>query len=290
MANYKFQQATKEQAKLRLAIFGPSGAGKTFTALRLAKGIAEELDNKIGFIDTEFGTASKYSDRFSFMTLNLLDPKVSNMIDAIKSASEFDVLIIDSLSHSWKELLQEVDKLAKSKYRGNTWSAWSEGTPMQSEMVTAIQRFPGHLIATMRTKTEWLTTDNGGKTVPVRVGLAPEQGKGIEYEFDMLMEISPDHIVNVIKDRSGKFQDRTVDKPGEEFGKEILSWLSEGVEPVILRTKDDLIAEGAKLGLTPTEIGSALKADGLQFDPHQWEEMIKSITVFANGRVEYIVE
>jgi hypothetical protein len=79
----------------------------------------------------------------------------------------------------------------------------------------------------MRSKTEWsIESDGKGKQKPVRVGLAPEQGKGIEYEFDLLLEISPDHIGRVIKDRTGKFQDELLEKPGEEFGKALAKWLA----------------------------------------------------------------
>jgi len=81
----------------------------------------------------------------------------------------------------------------------------------------------------MRSKTEWQTTNENGKSRPVRVGLAPEQGKGVEYEFDLLIEISTEHIANVIKDRTGKFQDKLIDKPGEDFGRELAKWLDDGV-------------------------------------------------------------
>ena len=286
MNNLTFHQATKEQSKLKLAIFGPSGSGKTYTALRLAKGIAEELNGSVGLIDTEFGSASKYADRFDFQTVNLEEPTVANMIALLNIAGDFDVLIIDSLSHSWKELLDEVNKLARAKYRGNTWSAWSEGTPLQRSLVTAIQKFPSHMITTMRTKTEWLTATENGKSRPIRVGLAPEQGKGIEYEFDMLMEIAPEHSINVIKDRTGKFQDKIVEMPGEDFGKEILSWLQEGVVPG--KTKEDLIAEGARLGLTAQEIGTALKAANTQWDPEQWDTILNVIIGYAEEKEEQV--
>jgi hypothetical protein len=138
------------------------------------------------------------------------------------------VLVIDSLSHGWQDLTAEVEKLAKAKYRGNTWSAWSEGTPLQRRLVNAILGFPGHIIATMRSKTEWTTVDSNGKKTPQRVGLAPEQGKGIEYEFDLLVEISVEHIGQVIKDRTGKFQDKLIDKPGEQFGQQLAAWLADG--------------------------------------------------------------
>ena len=224
-----FKKATKAQAKLRAAIFGPSGAGKTYTSLRVGEGLAG--DGRIGLIDSERMTASKYSDRFDFDVLELDDTSVNGYIEAIQMAADegFAVLIIDSLSHAWQQLLDEIDKLAKAKYRGNTWSAWSEGTPLQRKLIDAILRFPGHIIATMRSKTEWQTTNENGKSRPVRVGLAPEQGKGVEYEFDLLIEISTEHIANVIKDRTGKFQDKLIDKPGEDFGRELAKWLDDGV-------------------------------------------------------------
>jgi len=224
-----FAKATKEKAKLRLAIFGPSGAGKTFTSLSIAKG----LGGKVALIDTERHSASKYADRFTFDVADLDKPTVDNYRAFIEQAKDYDVLIIDSLTHGWKDLLAEVDKIANAKFRGNTWSAWSEGTPKQNAMVDAILSFPGHVIATMRSKTEWsIEQTDRGKTKPVRVGLAPEQGKGIEYEFDMLLEMSVDNIGHVIKDRTGKFHDEIIDKPGEELGKELKTWLNTGKKPV----------------------------------------------------------
>jgi len=222
-----FKRATKAAAKLRAAVFGPSGAGKTYTTLGVAKG----LGGRVAVIDTERGSASKYSDRFEFDVLELDDQSIDGYVEAIRLAGQegYAVLVIDSLSHAWQTLLEEVEKLAKAKYRGNTWSAWSEGTPMQRKLVGAILDFPGHVLATMRSKTEWTTVDNNGKKTPQRVGLAPEQGKGVEYEFDLLVEISTEHIANVIKDRTGKFQDKLLDKPGEEFGKQLAAWLAEGV-------------------------------------------------------------
>jgi hypothetical protein len=224
-----FTKATKAAAKLRAAIFGPSGAGKTFTSLRVASGLA--AGGTVAVIDTERGSASKYADRFSFDVLELADQTIDGYVAAIGEAAKagYPVLVIDSLSHGWQTLLEEVEKLAKAKYRGNTWSAWSEGTPLQRRLVQAILTYPGHVIATMRSKTEWTTVDNNGRKTPQRVGLAPEQGKGVEYEFDLLVEISTEHVANVIKDRTGKFQDKLIDKPGEDFGRDLASWLSDGL-------------------------------------------------------------
>ena len=223
-----FKKATKEGAKLRLALFGVSGSGKTYTALRLATGLAGE-NGKIAVIDTERNSACKYSDRFDFDVCNATKPSIENLKMFIEDAKGYDVLIIDSMTHSWLELLQDVERIAKTKFGGNTWSAWSEGTPKQMSFINALLDFPGHIIATMRTETNWTTTTNDkGKVVPVRVGEAPKQGKGIEYEFDMLMQISPEHDALVIKDRTGKYQDEVIPMPDEEFGKTLGEWLKDG--------------------------------------------------------------
>lgn len=220
-----FKKATKEQAKLRLALFGVSGSGKTYTALRIATG----LGGKIAVIDTERNSACKYSDRFDFDVCDATKPSIENLKLLIEEAKDYDVLIIDSMTHAWIELLQEVERLAKTKFGGNTWSAWSEGTPKQMSLINALLDFPGHIIATMRVETNWTTvTNEKGKVVPVRVGEAPKQGKGIEYEFDMLMQISPEHDALVIKDRTGKYQDEVIQLPDEQFGKDLAEWLKDG--------------------------------------------------------------
>lgn len=217
-----FKKASKKGSKLRLALFGVSGSGKTFSALRIASGLGQ----KIAVIDTERGSASKYADRFSFDVAECEKPTINNLKMIINQAKGYDVLIIDSLSHAWMELLQEVEQIAKARYGGNTWSAWSEGTPKQQGFIDSILNFPGHVIATMRVETNWTTmTNEKGKIVPVRIGEAPKQGKGMEYEFDMLIQLSQDHIAQVLKDRTGKYQDELIEKPGEEFGKELALWL-----------------------------------------------------------------
>jgi len=222
-----FKKATKSQSKLRAAIFGASGSGKTYTSLKIAKGFQNVIQSQIAVIDTERGSASKYADKFDFDVMELEKKNIANYIDAIKEAqkAQYKILVIDSLSHAWQELLEEIDHIAQTKFKGNTWSAWSQGTPKQRSLIDAILNFDGHIIASMRAKTEWETNEN--KKL-IRVGTSPEQGKGIEYEFDFLIEITTDHIATIIKDRSGKFQDRIIKNPDESFGSELIEWLNEG--------------------------------------------------------------
>lgn len=224
-----FQKAVKTQRKLRLAVYGASGSGKTYTALSIASGFG----GSIAFIDTE-NSADLYADKFDFDIAPLRNPTIDNVVEYMEASHDYKTLIIDSFSHPWRELLDEVSKIAAAKYRGNTHSAWSDGNPKQQKLIDAILNYPGHLIVCMRSKTEWTLeeyTSGGSKKVkPVRVGLAPVQGKDIEYEFDMLIQMSPEHYATFDKDRTGKFQDKVIDKPGVEFGRQLIEWLQSAPE------------------------------------------------------------
>lgn len=260
----QFVDATKKQSYLRAAFFGPSGAGKTYTALRVATGIAQVTKGVVGLIDSENRTASKYAgkDGFKFKTLNLDDCSITGYLDAMTAAQEagIGVLIIDSITHGWQELLESVEQISKARYRGNFWAAWSEGTPIQKKFIRAIQQYPGHLIVTMRSKTEWeQATEGRNKGKITRIGLAPEQGKGIEYEFDLLMEITAEHFGNVTKDRTGKFQDLSIEKPDEKFGKKLAEWLSEGeIDADAAAHALSTDAEAMELALEVAELAVAL--------------------------------
>jgi hypothetical protein len=182
-------------------------------------------------IDTEARSASKYADRYQFVVDNLTDKTVDSYIASMHSAHEagYQVLVIDSLSHAWRELTDEVDRLTQASTSKNSILSWAKINPKQKRLVEAILGFPGHLIATMRSKTEWVIGEGrGGKMAPEKIGLAPEQGKGLEYEFDLLVELNQKHQAIITKDRTGKFQDETIDKPGEAFGIALYDWLTIG--------------------------------------------------------------
>ena len=226
-----FAKAERTQLYLRCALFGPSGSGKTMTALRMAKGIADRMGTSFAVIDTEARSASKYADRIPFEVDNLdkktIDHYIASMNEAAKAG--YKVLVMDSLSHAWRELTEEVDRITQASTSKNSVLSWGKVSPKQKRFIEAILNFPGHIIATMRSKTEWVIGEGkNGKTAPEKLGLAPEQGKGIEYEFDMLIELNQQHQAIVTKDRTGKFQDETIEKPGEGFGASLYDWLMSG--------------------------------------------------------------
>jgi hypothetical protein len=248
MSSFIFTKAVKEKQKLRLAIMGGPGTGKTWTSLKIATGMAGSVGGRIALIDTENGTASKYSDFFDFDQVTLpakwsqdkkiFEFKLDDYAAAINAAisAGYPILIIDSTTHAWQTIINEVDHISKTRRSGNKWSAWSEGTPLQKQFVTSIVNYPGHIICTMRSKIEWAEDVNdAGKKSYKRAGTSPEQGKGIEYEFDTVMEmdiIGDLHVCKVIKDRTHKFQDRVIQSPDQELGAELIGWLSTGISPV----------------------------------------------------------
>ena len=111
-----FSKAERTQLYLRCALFGPSGSGKTMTGLRMAKGIAEKMGVPFTVIDTESRSATKYADRFDFEVENLDKKTVDHYIASMEEAKKagFKVLFIDSLSHAWRELTEEVDRITQS--------------------------------------------------------------------------------------------------------------------------------------------------------------------------------
>jgi len=223
-----FAKATKQALKARIAIEGPSGSGKTWTALVTARA----LGKTIALADTEHKSASKYADLFDFDTLHIdrFAPEV--LIDILAAAASHDVCIIDSLSHWWMGtdgMLEQVDRAAKRSGGGNSFAGWKEMRPHERRMIEAMLAFPGHLIVTMRSKTEWVIEENDrGKKVPRKIGMKAEQREGIEYEFDIVAAMDQDNTLMVTKSRCPALSGAVISRPDEAFGKTLLDWLNSG--------------------------------------------------------------
>lgn len=247
----EFKKAVRKQAKLRLALSGPSGSGKTYGALLLAKG----MGGKTAVIDTERGSASLYSHIHDFDVLDLDPPYTpERFMTAIKAAESagYDVIVIDSLTHEWSGVggcLELVDEIARSKYKGNSWSAWNDITPRHRALLDAIMRSPMHIIATMRSKTETAQVEESGRKKVVKLGMKAEQRDGAEYEFTTVLDIVHDgHFATPSKDRTGLFTGDP--KPiSESTGATLLEWLNSGIAPLTEKSRiekaEEWIAESS---------------------------------------------
>ena len=244
--------ATKSALKARVAIDGPTGSGKIYTALRLARGMVGP-EGRIGLIDTENRSAELYSDDFSFDTIQLAAPydprRYTGAIKAFLEAGH-DAIIVDSLSHAWAGkggLLEMVDEFKnKREHGGNKFGAWSEATPIQNEMVETILQSPAHMLVTMRSKMAYVLEQNDrGKTTPRKVGMQPIQRDDLEYEFTVILDMDLANRAEVTKTRMSSIAGRVIDKPGEDLGAEIAAWLDSGTarpETPRVRSEDGELA------------------------------------------------
>ena len=253
--NLQIRKAVRKKAKLRLGMAGPSGSGKTYSALLLAFG----LGGKVGMIDTEHGSGDLYADLGDYDIINIDAPyTVKKYRDAIKAFEDagYDVIIIDSLSHAWAGEGGLLDKQGKIADTGkpcmNSYAAWRTVTPEHNGLVEAMLTSPCHIIATMRSKQEYVQEKNdNGKTVIKKVGMSPIQRDGMEYEFTVMFDIDTQHVASTSKDRTRLFDGQyfTITK---EHGTRILDWLERGEEaaqPISISQREELLRLLDEVGL-----------------------------------------
>lgn len=262
----RFRTASRKQAKARVGLVGPSGSGKTYTSLV----IAQELGEKVYLIDSENKSADHYGNDFRFEKCDLMRFRPQDYVEAIRAAEEegADVIIVDSLSHAWAGTdgaLSMVDD-AMARCGGNKWAAWREVTPEHNRLVDAIVRCRCHIICTMRAKTAYeVTRNDDGKAVPIKIGLAPVQRDGMEYEFDLVADMDYAHRFIVSKTRLRVLDKAVMKEPDASLGRTIREWLDSGkpVEEEALASETEIKAVfrlGKSLGLTRTAMQEALRA------------------------------
>lgn len=223
---FSFTKAERKKAKLKLNLNGASGSGKTYSALVLAS----SLGKKIAVIDTENESASLYANEFNFDTLPLKPPySPERFAGAIHAAHNmgYEVLIIDSASHEWIGTggCLEINDEAAKRFKGNTWSAWSETTPRHRKFIDAILQTDMHIITTTRAKTE---TVQGEKGKVIKLGMKAEQREGYEYELTVSLDMLHENKFAIpTKDRTKLFN-----PAGEvitkETGEKLIAWLNDG--------------------------------------------------------------
>lgn len=272
-----FAPATRKQTKARIALAGPSGAGKTLTGLKLlhtltgCETIADGTAT-IAVVDTERDSADKYAADptipgvgdmtpeqaggygFSKVSPITYDPR--NLVTAIEDAAHagFTGLQIDSLSHYWfgaGGILELVDLFARH-HGGRSMDGWKDVRPIERAYIEALMSFPGHIVVCLRSKQRYDIEDgNDGKKRVTKLGLQPDQREGLEYEFDVVGDLDAEHYLRVNKTRCAALDGQVIHKPGEDLARQLLDWLAHGEPPqaiewdaVLARcaTRDDLSA------------------------------------------------
>lgn len=227
---FVFKKAERKRVKLKIGISAASGGGKTYSALRLARGLASSWD-KVALIDTENGSGELYDHLGDYVVANFVPPfSPDRYISAIETAEKagFEVCIIDSLSHEWEGQGGCLDIVSRM---GGKYQDWSKVTPLHRKLIDKILQTPMHVIATTRKKTDWaVDTNEKGKLTPRKLGTKDVQRDGIEYEWSLSFSLSQNHMATVDKDRTGIFSDRPEFMITEDTGQELLAWANSGKE------------------------------------------------------------
>lgn len=237
----QFRKAERRKVYSKTLLSGPSGSGKSYSALRIATGIAKRCNSRIAYIGTE-GSRDEYyctvndggDGLFDYDLISLEAPfTIDKYIEAIDAALDngYQVLVIDTLSAEWKWLNDTHDAMP-----GNSWQNWSRLKPKHRAFMDKILLSPIHVVATARTKTDWVIEEKNGKQNPKKVGLAAVQDSEISYEYTISFQIDQDsHIAVADKDNTMLFNAR-YEVLTEKDGEAIWEWCNRGSLPAEVRT------------------------------------------------------
>jgi hypothetical protein len=247
-----FHKAERKKGKLRLGIAGPAGAGKTYSALQIAFGIG----GKIAMIDTERGSGELYDHLGDYDVCTIEAPfEPAKFVAAIREAEKqgYETIIIDSLTHAWAGQGGLLDTHGKISDRGgNTWAAWRKVTPQHNELVDAMIQSSCHIIATMRSKMEYAQSEDGGKKTVKKLGMAPVQREGMEYEFTVFLDLDLNHTAASSKDRTSLFDGKYF-TPSPDTGITLINWLNNAPDAIQPLPAQPKAAPAAKTTKTVTE-------------------------------------
>ena len=286
----QLKKAQRSKAFLKLGLSSPSGGGKTLGALMIGIGLMNikhpeltpaERWNKIAIIDTENGSGELYVNTSysgarigEYSAVTLQPPfEVGKYTDAIELCAQggIEVCILDSLTHLWTGeggLLEQ--QSAATKRSGNSYTAWRDITPQLTRFVETMLQTPMHIIATMRSKQEYVQEkdEKSGKTTVRKLGLEPEMRKGMEYEFTTFFEIDESHTAFGSKDRTSLF-DQKYFRIEPKIGETLMEWLDSGVvkEPVVVATQQHKASKEDAMKAIKSEIITLLNECGGSKNP-----------------------
>lgn len=237
---FKVQKAVREKIYTKVALMSPSGGGKTYSALRLAKGMASEIERESGkkakilMANTEQARGRYYANEFEYDIIDLEPPYNPELfIEAINFAVEqgYDILVMDSTSPEWEG---QGGCLELQQKAGGTYQAWKNVTPRHDAFINAMASSPIHIIATMRGKDQYeMEQDDRGKKSVKKLGVGAKQRDGFEYEFTctFLLDLKS-HVADPQKDNTHIFENSTPSMLSELHGEKIIKWAnSSDIEP-----------------------------------------------------------
>lgn len=251
--SFQFKPAIREQVGLLIGLAGASGSGKTFSAMRLASGIAG--DKRFAVIDTEAGRAKHYADQFKFDHGDLKPPFTPQAYaEAILAADAagYPCIVVDSMSHEWAGAggVLEMQEAELDRMAGDDWkkreacrmAAWIKPKMEHKRMVQRLLQVRAHLILCFRAeeRVEMIKGDDGKmKIVPKASvtgldGWMPVCEKSLPYELTtsfLLLATQPGvpHAIKLQEQHKVMF---AAGVPiSEDSGHKVAAWAAGGAPP-----------------------------------------------------------
>jgi hypothetical protein len=217
-------QSQRQQAKIKMGLQGPAGSGKTYSALLIAYGLIGNWQ-KIAVIDSENNSAHLYAHLGPYNVLGISQPFTpEKYIEAIELCEHAGIqaIILDSISHEWDGNGGILD--IHGSMMGNSFTNWNKVTPRHNSFVQKILQSPAHILATIRSKQDYVLSEKNGKMVPEKVGLKGVTREGMDYEFTIVLDLDIKHNAIASKDRTGLFMDKPTFVPNPSTGERIQNW------------------------------------------------------------------
>ena len=223
----QLQKASRKKASIKMGLQGPSGSGKTYSSLLLAYGLCNDW-SKIAVIDSENHSSELYSHLGAYNVLQITPPYTpEKYIEAIQvcEKADMEVIIIDSITHEWEYIIEFHASLG-----GNSFTNWHKIGLRHKEFINAMLKSKANIIATTRTKQDYVLNEKNGRLVPEKVGLKSIQRDGLEYEFTLVFDINMKNMASASKDRTNLFFNKPETQLSAETGRMIQQWCNEGAD------------------------------------------------------------
>jgi hypothetical protein len=280
---FQLRKSERKQAKIKMALQGSSGSGKSLSALLLAKGLTNNNLDKVAVIDSENGSADLYAHIGDYNVLTLSPPFTpEKYIEAIEVCEKagMEVIILDSISQVWDELID-----FHSKLPGNSFANWAKVTPRQNAFINKILQVDSHVIATLRTKQDYVLQQKNGKYVPEKVGLKAVQRDDVSYEFTIVFDIDIKHFAVASKDRTNLFSGKSEFIINSATGKRILDWCNSPIKEDDVKKKiEECLSVSELMALYKEYPSFQAPLKGLyQAKKDQLEQLVKPQNFSSNG-------
>lgn len=237
---FEVKKAVREKIYAKVALMGASGSGKSYSSLKLATGMADEIERETGkrpkilMGNSEAARGRYYANEFDYDIVDMVAPHApENYVDLINFAVQqgYGILIIDSTSAEWEG---KGGCLDLQKQAGGRYQDWAKITPRHNKFINTLSDSPIHIIATMRGKDQYVMSQsegyNGKTTTKVeKVGVGAKQREGFEYEFTctFLLDVKT-NTAETQKDNTHIFENEGAVLLSENHGSRIIQWANSG--------------------------------------------------------------